>query len=215
MEKLLTGGEQDLEAEDKFAKQAMDHGKKFESQASQVFLSRFGHQYLPLGDVRTQYSHLLDVLCHDTNKTVFTIGATPDLLLTSRACVDLSLLEIKCPYRDWLSQRDITPEEEAWSLLSPKHYSQCQMQMLVLGVRQSLLFFYIPKANADPSENYACFSVEADPLFQDYMLANVYLVYEELKQNAVSRYKTIRNEGAHNRCVISESRKQHCKFLIG
>lgn len=214
MAKLMNGGSEPEVVSD-FQRRAMEHGQRYEPKAADIFLDQYRHEWVPLGTTETQYSHLLDIKCMDEDETVFTIGATPDLLLSARNGRALCMLEIKCPYHRWLTQSEIFYEPEASTLVSEKHYIQVQMQMLVLGLKHCFLFFYVPDRNGEGTTNYACFKVEADQGFQDFLISNIYTAYRELKDEQVHRFKTIRNEGAHNRCIITESRRAHCKFLIG
>lgn len=197
--------------ESDFERNAKQHGKKYEASACQKFLSRFQHEWFPCGSVDKQFTHSAEFR-HTGHQKTFKVGATPDLILWKEE--KRALLEIKCPYALWLGAQSIVSMEEAGCLVSHKHYIQCQVQMMVLAIPEVYLFFYIPQRDGSESDNFATFLIQRDQEFQKFILSNIYQAYEELESGDEARFKTIRNEGAHNRVTTCESKREFCKFLI-
>lgn len=210
--KSLTPGYQDLgNLPSDFEVNAKNHGHKFEKEAALLFQERMRHRLKPLTRSDEQ---LTFTMAFEGADKPFHVGATPDQVYLDEEKHQMNLLEIKCPYRKWLDQSDISIEDEAWSLVSDKHYIQCQMQLLITKLKEMYLFFYVPRRDDAKSENTALWLVREDPAFQEFLLANIEQAYREIRNNFTSQYKTIRNEGTHNRTITSESKTRHCTFLI-
>jgi hypothetical protein len=195
--------------ENEFIKSAMDHGKKYEEQAATKFLSRFPNKW-GLGDINNQYTFNAEFI-HEESGEIVHVGATPDLQLVGD---DHCLLEIKCPYRNWLTQVDISSKDEAHALMSDKHYIQVQTQLLVMALQRAFIFFYIPHRDGTESDNFCLWRVDEDPLFHQFLLSNFLQAYSEIDRNMESQFKTFRFEAAHNKATTRDSREGHLTFLI-
>lgn len=195
--------------EKEFIRRAMDHGKKYEEPAVKKFFTRFP-EHSSLGDINEQYTYNAEFIHRESEETV-QVGATPDLHIVGD---DHCLLEIKCPYYNWLNQIDVTSHEEALAVMSDKHYIQVQTQLLVLAIEKAFIFFYIPLRDGNESDNFCLFRIDADAQYHQFLLENFLRAYNEVDNNEVSKFKTMRNEGVHNRMITHNSRERHLKFLI-
>jgi hypothetical protein len=139
------------------------------------------------------------------------IGATPDLLIWNPIKRKIALLEIKCPYRAYLSGYDLSDYEQGCTMLSDKHYIQSQLQMLVLKIPEVYLFFYVPMLNGI---NACCWLIREDQAFHKFLLSNIFQLYKEIRNHNNDVFKLYRSEGQHNTTVIHESKMEHSTFLI-
>jgi hypothetical protein len=201
------------ECADSFLFQAQEHGRKFEKDACDLFFDRMKHSWNPIGSVENQITYTTKYrnTCADDS---FSIGATPDQLIYDPETKQLAILEIKCPFLKYRDQACIDDYENACSLLSDKHYIQCQMQMIVLSLKKAFLFFYVPQRDGSQSFNTCTWLIHEDPAYQQFLLSNIYQAYKELNSDEQEKFKIIRNEGPHNRVITHESKINHCTFLI-
>lgn len=199
---------------DSFEYAAKNHGSKHESAAVDQF---FKHMpWKKIGCSTTQFTVFTDYLMvDDPPKSQFTIAATPDqLVYNPEDPTDIRLLEVKCPYRKWIDQTNISDDDEAWSLFADKHYIQCQIQMLCTGLCEAFLMFYVPNRDSSESDNFRIFGISADPRYQHFLLSSIYQAYRELGDKSIEKFKIIANEKAHNAVITSESKMKSSRLLL-
>ena len=214
--KELTNPDREISEPSHFENVAMNHGQKYEAEASHAFFNWGQGDWCPLSTVdkqKTYISQYFNLNPNITQDRVISVGCTPDMIVQNRFTKEIALVEIKCPFLAFKSGKDLTQEEEAIAALSDKHYIQCQTQLLVLALYRCFLFIYCPSPEEPNSHNYCVWEITRDPDYQKWLLAAVFQAHVDIKEGDATRFKCIRNEGAHNRLVTIESKSQHCKFL--
>lgn len=190
--------------------QAMNHGKVFEAEAAYHFFQWCENTWIPLGNIDNQLTYTVDYTCRGIK---FTIGATPDLMIWNPEENKLSLVEIKCPYGAYLRQSDMGESESALAY-TEKFYVQCQIQMLILKIKEMFLFIYLPPVGCQSNSRMSTFHITEDRDYQTFLLSSIFQAYEELETQNPNLFNLFRNEGAHNKNMTQESMYKHSKFLI-
>lgn len=194
------------------------HGKTHEPAASDAFFRWMGNTWEPIGTIQDQMTYTVKYQNNNPNDPDdLVIGATPDMLIWNPMEKRLALLEIKCPYTAWARKDDLSCYDNACSLLSDKHFIQCQVQMLVMQIPQVYLFFYSPSRDVFQTEddiNACTWLIKEDKEFQRFLLSNIHQVYKEAKEQKSEQFKLFMREGQHNGLIIHESKMSHSTFLI-
>lgn len=204
----LNGGESAQSPPNSFEESAKNHGHIYEKEACDYFLEKT--DYYALGKIDQQYTHKITIE-HLESGEKFDIVATPDLLLFDPVeTEEVSLLEIKCPFKLWT--QGFQPDEEdkhSLDLLKQSYYIQCQFQMAVTGTKKAFLCIYFPRRGPNTEPHAVVFRIEQDKEFQRFLLMSVLQCREDSRSGDVKIWSLFKNEKPHNTIIVVNSMRSH------
>lgn len=189
-----------------FSEKAMKHGQDYEVPFGNYIQEYVFPEMIPIVTPDEQFSFSSEFV-HDSTGQKISLSATPDMIMYDTEEGEYHVIEIKHPYKDWLTQENYKQEETGLArkyLIKLNHYIQVQIQLLVLGFDTGYLFYHIPGKNGEMLNNFAYFRVKKDVNLWSIILSNL-LVAEETSARLYNGEKNMNVE------MVLQSIRNFCK----